>query len=139
MTVLHKVFHFCAAHRYHNPAFSEEENLAAFGEDIHLHGHNYELTISLTGEVNPATGFLADLGRIKQIVTERVLSKLDHKRIDTDLPDIAGQQPSTEVLVAWIWRQLANADLGCRLWRVRLKETPSIYTDYFGPQGNPSS
>jgi len=52
MIVLHKVFHFCAAHRYWNPAWTPEANEAAFGEDIHLHGHNYKLIISVTGEVD---------------------------------------------------------------------------------------
>lgn len=132
MTILHKVFHFCAAHRYHNPAFSDEENLAAFGEDLQLHGHNYTLTVSVTGEVNPDTGFLVDLGRLKDLVGERVIAKLDHKRIDTDVPDFRSMQPSTENMVRWIWDELKAADPGCRLWRIRLEETPTIYTDYYG-------
>ena len=76
MIVLHKVFRFCAAHRYHNPAFSEEENLAAFGEDVRIHGHNYTLTVSVTGEVDPATGFLVDLGHLKDLTaaTAQLLS-----------------------------------------------------------------
>ena len=135
MTILHKVFHFCAAHRYYNPAFSDEQNLAAFGEDLKLHGHNYELTVSVTGEVNPDTGFLCDLGLLKQVVGEKVIARLDHAHIDAEIDEFRTQQPSTENLVRWIWQQLAAQELGCRLWRVRLRETPTIYTDHYGDAG----
>ncbi len=131
--ILHKTFTFCAAHRYHQPAFSEEENQRAFGKDVQLHGHNYTLTISVTGDVDPATGFMVDLGHLKEIVREHVLEKLDHAQIDQDIPWFADKQPSTENLVVWIWNQIAPRLEGARLYRIRLQETPTIYTDYYGP------
>ena len=136
MIILNKVFHFCAAHRYGNPDMSDGENLAAFGEDLRLHGHNYELTISVTGEVNPATGFLADLGHLKEVVKSKVISKVDHSQIEEDIPWFEGKQPSTENMVVWIWEQIADELQDCRLHRIRLQETPTIYTDYYGPKIN---
>ncbi|MDP2361538.1 MAG: 6-carboxytetrahydropterin synthase [bacterium] len=129
MIILHKVFHFCAAHRYWNPVLSEEENVAAFGEDVRLHGHNYRLIVSLTGELDERTGFVADLGRIKTVVRERVIRVLDHARIDTDIDWFSTRQPSTENLLRWIRLQLVDEELGCRVVRLRLHETESIYTD----------
>ena len=134
MIVLNKVFHFCAAHQYFNPSFSAAENEAAFGEDLRLHGHNYILTISVTGAVDPGTGFLMDLGHLKEVVKEHVISHVDHSQIELDIPWFSGKQPSTENMVVWIWEQIdAHLNSGS-LHRVRLQETPTIYTDYYGPQ-----
>jgi 6-pyruvoyltetrahydropterin/6-carboxytetrahydropterin synthase len=130
MIILHKVFHFCAAHRYWNPEMSAAENLATFGEDVRLHGHNYKLVISVTGPLDERTGFVADLGRLKQLVGERVIAELDHKQIETEVEWFRTRQPSTENLVRWIWERLQTPELGCQLVRVRLHETESIYTDY---------
>ncbi len=135
MIVLNKTFTFCAAHRYHNPAFSEAENEQLFGPDVRLHGHNYSLIVSVTGEVNPDTGFLIDLPHLKTVVKAHVLDKLDHTRIDQDIDWFADKQPSTENLVVWIWNQIEpNLEDGV-LYRVRLQETPTIYTDYYGHGG----
>ena len=133
MIILHKTFTFCAAHRYWNEDLSEAENHQAFGEDVRLHGHNYTLTISVTGEVDPATGFIVDLGHLKKVVNTRVIQRLDHSRIDTDIDWFADKQPSTENLVVWIWEQIAPALKSGKLHRVRLVETPTIHTDYYGP------
>ena len=133
MIVLNKEFHFSAAHRYGNPELSEAENLAAFGKDLRLHGHNYTLTVSVTGQVDPCTGFLMDLGYLKQLVEETVISKLDHARIDRDIPWFQDRQPSTENLVVWIWDRLSTGLEPGVLHRIRLQETPTIYTDYDGP------
>ncbi|MEA3286313.1 MAG: 6-carboxytetrahydropterin synthase [Candidatus Marinimicrobia bacterium] len=132
MIVIHKVFHFCAAHRYGNPALSEEENQAAFGPDLKMHGHNYELTVSVTGEINPDTGFIVDLGHLKQVVNERVIQHVDHSQIEVDIPWFKGKQPSTENMVTWIWEQIATYLQDGQLHRIRLQETPTIYTDYYG-------
>jgi len=130
MIVLHKVFHFCAAHRYWNPAWTPEQNEAAFGEDVFLHGHNYKLVISVSGELDEETGFVVDLGRLKRVVGEKVVKVLDHKQIELDVPWFHTRRPSTENLVRWIRDQLVAEELGCRLVRVRLHETESIYTDW---------
>ena len=130
MIILHKVFKFCAAHRYWNDSMSEAENRAVFGEDVRLHGHNYTLVVSVTGELDPRTGFITNLGRLKEVVRREVLDQLDHKQIETEVEWFRSRQPSTENLVLWIQQRLAATGLGCRLLRVRLHETESIYTDW---------
>ena len=130
MIILHKVFKFCAAHRYWNPALSDEENHRLFGEDVRLHGHNYTLVLSVTGELDERTGFVVDLGRLKEVVQREVIAALDHKQIEVEVEDFRHRQPSTENLVLWIRSRLTDERLGCRLLRVRLHETESIYTDW---------
>ncbi len=134
MIVINKVFHFCAAHKYGNSALSEAENQAAFGKDLRMHGHNYILTISVTGEVNPDTGFIVDLGRLKKVVNEQVIQYMDHSQIEVDIPWFKGKQPSTENMVVWMWEQISPHLESNSLKRIRLQETPTIYTDYHGPQ-----
>ncbi|MCF6237605.1 MAG: 6-carboxytetrahydropterin synthase [Candidatus Marinimicrobia bacterium] len=137
MIILNKVFYFCAAHRYGNSDLSDVENQAAFGDDLRLHGHNYELTVSVTGEINPDTGFIVDLGHLKKVVQEQVIQHVDHAQIEQDIPWFAGKQPSTENMVMWIWEQLSAQLKAGQLHRIRLQETPTIYTDYHGPQALP--
>ncbi|MCF7807009.1 MAG: 6-carboxytetrahydropterin synthase [Candidatus Marinimicrobia bacterium] len=133
MIILNKVFYFNAAHQYGNSSMSEAENLAAFGKDVRVHGHNYELTVSVTGEVNPETGFIADLGHLKDVVNTRVVDIVDHSLIEKDIPWFEGKQPSTENMVVWIWDSIEKHLETCTLHRIRLQETPTIYTDYYGP------
>jgi len=134
MIVLNKMFQFCAAHQYGNPTLSQAENEAIFGEDLNIHGHNYELTVSVTGEVDPATGFLVDLGHLKDIVKNHVISLVDHSQIEKDIPWFKGKQPSTENMVVWMWEQIDSRLESGKLHRLRLKETPTIFTDYYGPE-----
>ena len=98
-TYLTKVFSFCAAHQYGNKKWSDQENWEVFGKDTRVHGHNYTLHVTVTGEINPDSGFLVDLGHLKKIVNEHVVDVLDHSQFDKDIPWFEGKQPSTEVLV----------------------------------------
>lgn len=134
MIILNKKFYFNAAHQYGNPAMSEAENLAAFGKDLRVHGHNYELTVSISGEVNPDTGFIADLGHVKDVVNKHVIDIVDHSLIEKDIPWFQGKQPSTENMVIWIWDSIENHLESGKLHRIRLQETPTIFTDYYGPE-----
>ncbi len=127
-----KVFHFCAAHRYGHSDWSDERNWDVFGPDARVHGHNYALEVTVTGPVNPATGFCVDLGELKQIVGEHVISKLDHAQIEKDVPWFKGKQPSSENMVQFIWDEIASRLEGPKLYRIRLRETPTIFTDYYG-------
>ena len=133
MLIITKKFHFCAAHRYQQPKWSQEHNREVFGADHRNHGHNYELEVSLTGKVDPKTGFLADLEAVKRTVEERVLAPLDHSTIQEDIAWFKERQPSSENLVVYIWEQLAGSlPTGVRLTRLRLFETPTIYAEYDG-------
>ncbi len=127
-----KSFHFCAAHKYGHEDWSEEKNWDTFGPDSKLHGHNYTLEVMVTGDIDPATGFLIDLGELKDIVNTHVLDKLDHSRIEKDIPWFEGRQPSSENMVRFIWNEINARLKGASLYRVRLRETPTIFTDYYG-------
>ena len=132
LTVTRRV-HFNAAHRLHNPAWSDEKNRQVFGpcNNPNYHGHNYELDISVEGEIDPATGYVVDLGVVKQIAEEAVLSVLDHKNLNLDVPQLQGINPTTENLVVVIWQMLRDRLPG-RLVRLVLWETPRNSVEYDG-------
>lgn len=127
-----KVYYFCAAHQYGNPKWSEAKNKEVFGPDARVHGHNYQLEVTVTGEIDPDTGFLIDLGELSKIVNDNVLSKLDHSQFEKDLPYFKDKQPSSENLVIFIWQEISKRLTGAKLHRIRIIETPTIYTDYYG-------
>ncbi|MBI4419211.1 MAG: 6-carboxytetrahydropterin synthase [Gemmatimonadetes bacterium] len=132
LTVTRRV-HFNAAHRLHNPALSDAENRRVFGlcNNPNYHGHNYELDVSVEGAVDPATGYVANLGLVKQIVEERVVARFDHRNLNLDVPELAGVNPTTEHLAVTIWRLLEGQVPG-RLKRIVLWETPRNYVEYDG-------
>ena len=127
-----KVYHFCAAHQYGHSEWSDEKNWEVFGPDAKVHGHNYELHVTVTGDINSETGFVVDLGELSEIVNKYVLSKLDHSQFDKDLPWFGDKQPSSENLVIFIWNEISKYLSVTKLHRIRIVETPTIYTDYFG-------
>ena len=132
-TFLTKVFSFCAAHQYGNEKWTEQENWDVFGKDTRVHGHNYTLHVTVTGKVNPDSGFLVDLGHLKKIVNTHVVDVLDHSQIEKDIEWFKDKQPSSEVLVVWIWDQIVKDFKEAKLHRIRLVETFTIHTDYYGP------
>ena len=132
-TFLTKVFSFCAAHQYGNKKWTEQENWDVFGKDTRVHGHNYTLHVTVTGKVNPDSGFLVDLGHLKKIVNTHVVDVLDHSQIEKDIEWFKDKQPSSEVLVVWIWDQIVKDFKEAKLHRIRLVETFTIHTDYYGP------
>lgn len=130
-----KVFHFCAAHQYGNEKWDDKKNEKVFGSDIKLHGHNYTLEVTVTGTINPDTGFVVDLETLKEIVEKNIISELDHSCFDRDIPWFKEKQPSSENLVQYIWTKLEPELGSVRLVRIRVRETPTIFTDYYGDGG----
>ena len=129
---LTKVFHFNAAHKYGHDDWSAEKNLEVFGLDSRVHGHNYTLEVMVTATVNPETGFIFDLEELKDIVQKNVIDILDHSQLDKDVEWFEDKQPSTENLVKFIWDQIKPRLTNGTLHRIRLHETPTIFTDYYG-------
>ncbi len=125
---------FNAAHRVHNPAFSDEENARLFGKcnNAHGHGHNYTLDVSVAGEVDPDTGYVFDLGQLKELVKREVVNAVDHHNLNMDVPFMAGVIPTSENLVVQIWRILDNKIPSGRLRRLVLWETENNYVEYDG-------
>ena len=134
MPLLTKQYKFCAAHRYWNDKLSDKENKELFGKDIFIHGHNYILDITITGPINIDSGFIINLKDLNKIVEEKVIELLDHIQIDKDLDWFDNRQPSTENMVLFIWDQIVNdIDSPAKLHSIKLQETPTIFTEYFGP------
>ncbi len=127
--------HFSAAHRLHNAAREPAWNEKTFGacNNPNFHGHNYELEVTVSGEIDPTTGFVIDLVVLKRLVDENVVSVLDHKNLNLDVPWFAKHIPTAENIAVFCWEQLATRLPAGRLANIRLWETPRNYVDYQGP------
>jgi 6-pyruvoyltetrahydropterin/6-carboxytetrahydropterin synthase len=124
--------HFNAAHRLYNEQWSNEQNAATFGKCSlpHYHGHNYELEIKVTGEVNPLTGFVMDLKLLSDLVNEKVLEKFDHKNLNVDTEEFKSLNPTAENIAIVIHDLLRpHIDPTLDLF-IRLFETPRNYVEY---------
>jgi len=127
---------FNAAHKLSRQDWSDDKNKAVFGKcaNPNWHGHNYELFVTVKGEVNPETGFLVDLKWLKDIMNIHVVDKIDHMNLNLDVDFMAGKLASTENLAIAIWDILlphikaANASLHC----IKIYETENNYVEYFG-------
>lgn len=135
MVYLTRVEHFNAAHKLYNPQWDLQKNEEVFGKcaNENWHGHNYELFVTLKGDVDADTGFLCDAKKLSLLIKEFVLDKLDHKNLNVDVPFLKDKMCTTENVAKAIWQQLqphlpANANLHC----IKLCETPRIYAEYFG-------
>lgn len=127
--------HFCAAHRLGRDDWSAERNAAVFGAcaNPNWHGHNYELDVTVEGDIDAETGFVLDLKQLRELVEGRVIEQLDHRNLNVDVPWLAGVNPTTENLVVAIWRRIAGAlPERVRLARLMLWETPRNYVEYDG-------
>lgn len=127
---------FNAAHRLYRPDFTDEKNMEVFGKcsNPNWHGHNYELFVTVKGEINPETGFLINLKNLSQLVRERVTDKLDHRNINLEVEFMQGKTASTEGLAVAIWNQLEQPirDLGAELHCIRIHESENNSVEYFG-------
>ena len=129
---LTKIFYFNAAHQYGHKNWPSEKNWDVFGPDSKIHGHNYTLEVMVTGPINKETGFIIDLGDLKKIVKTHVIDILDHSQFDVEVSWFKNRQPSSENLVKYIWHQIEPRLKDAKLYRIRLHETPTIFTDYYG-------
>lgn len=127
--------HFSAAHRLAREDWTEERNRRVFGAcaNPNWHGHNYELAVTVEGEVDPGTGYVLDLKDLREVVEELVIADVDHRNLNLDVEWLAGVNPTTENLVVSIWERLAGAlPERVRLCRLVLWETPRNYVEYEG-------
>ena len=126
--------HFNAAHRLYNPDRSEEWNTRVFGvcSNPNYHGHNYELDVTVEGEVDPETGYVIDINVLKHLVEEKLLAHLDHRNLNVDVAHFQRTIPTAENIAVYCWQVLAPLMPAGRLRRIRLWETPRNYVDYEG-------
>ena len=126
--------HFNAAHRLHNKNWTDEKNEKIFGKCNYqnYHGHNYELIVSVTGKINPETGYVIDMGELKKIIKNEIEERLDHKNLNLDVPHFSKTIPSAENICIYIYDILKdNIDSQFKL-SVRLYETPRNFVEYSG-------
>ncbi len=129
-----RIVRFNAAHRVYNPAFSDDENNRIFGKcnNPNWHGHNYTLEITVEGTIDERTGYVIDLGELKQLAMRELVAQVDHKNLNLDVPFMAGKIPTTENFVVGCWAILAPQVTPARLTHLRLWETENHYVDYDG-------
>lgn len=127
--------HFSAAHRLFRDDWSPERNAEVFGDcaNPNWHGHNYEIDVTVAGDVDPETGFVVDLKRLRDLVRRRVVDDVDHRNLNLEVPWLEGVNPTTENLVVAIWDRLeGHVPGGARLDRIVLRETPRNHVEYTG-------
>jgi len=124
--------HFNAAHRLHNDKWSDEKNKQIFGlcNNPLYHGHNYELEVKLTGEVDPETGFLYDLKVLKDIIKEHIENHLDHKNLNLEVDEFKELNPTAENICFVIYTILRSKIESEYEITVKLWETPRNYVQY---------
>jgi len=124
--------HFNAAHRLHTPSWSDEKNREMYGKcnNPNYHGHNYDLEVRLSGEIDPVTGYLYDLSDLATVIKTEVEDRYDHKNLNLDCPEFKDQNPTAELICYEIYKILRKhidekLDIGVKLW-----ETPRNYVEY---------
>jgi len=126
--------HFNAAHRLYRKDWSHEKNNTVFGKcnNPNYHGHNYELIASVTGKINPETGYVIDIKDLKDIIKSEVEDAFDHKNLNIDVPEFKELNPTAENIVVVIYNKIKNKlDSNLEL-EVTLYETPRNFVSYSG-------
>ncbi len=133
ISVFRKV-HFNAAHRLHNPNWSDEKNKEIFGKcnNPSYHGHNYDLIVKVKGEIDPETGYVIDMKYLKDLIGEHVLERFDHKNLNVDTEEFKNVNPTAENIAVVIWNILRHHIDPAHELSVRLYETPRNFVEYDG-------
>ena len=130
-TVCRKM-HFNEAHRLNNPNWSAEKNRNIFGlcNNANFHGHNYQLTVKVSGEINPETGFVIDTKLLKDIILTEVIDSFDHKNLNLDTVEFAELNPTAENIAAVIWHKLRDKINPKHTLKIELHETERNIVEY---------
>ena len=127
---------FSAAHRLFRSDWDDSKNMEVFGpcSNPNWHGHNYELFVTVKGPVDPGTGFVINIKELSKVIHKKVIQKLDHKNMNTEVDFMEGRLASTENLAVAIWNELEQpvAMLGIQLHCIRVKETENNFVEYYG-------
>ena len=126
--------HFNAAHRLHNPAWPDEQNQRIFGRcnNPNYHGHNYNLTVRLTGEIDPETGYVYDMKRLSDLIKREVLDRYDHRNLNLDTAEFRDLNPTAENMAVVIWQRLRPHLAAALALSVTLYETDRNFVEYHG-------
>lgn len=133
LTVYRKA-HFNAAHRLYRKDWTDEENFAFFGKcsNPNYHGHNYELEVGVSGEIDKKTGFLMDMNLLRDLIKEEVEEAFDHKNLNLEVPEFKTLNPTMENIAMVIWEKLRKRiDTKYKI-TIKLYETPRNYVVFTG-------
>jgi len=124
--------HFNAAHRLHNPGWDDATNIKVFGKcnNPNYHGHNYELIVRITGETDPATGYVYDLKLLSDLIHDQILERFDHKNLNEDTEEFKNLNPTAENIVIVIYRLLRDKIDSKLDLHLRLYETERNFVEY---------
>jgi 6-pyruvoyltetrahydropterin/6-carboxytetrahydropterin synthase len=134
IVTVHRKAHFNAAHRLYNVTWSDARNATVFGKcaNPNYHGHNYELIVGVTGEINPETGFVMDMKVLKHIIETEIEQVFDHKNLNLEIPYFEKKNPTAENIAVLIWNILRKKiELPLQI-EVTLYETPRNFVIYKG-------
>ncbi len=126
--------HFNAAHRLFRADWSMEKNDSVFGKcnNPNFHGHNYDLTVSVTGEIDPETGYVMDVKILSDLIKAEIEDAFDHKNLNLDVPEFKDLNPTAENIVVVIWNKLRSKIKSENNLKVVLYETPRNFVTYKG-------
>lgn len=124
--------HFNAAHRLHNPAWDQAENQRVFGacNNQYFHGHNYELIVKVTGEIDPETGYLIDMKVLSDLIKEKVLNRYDHRNLNMEIEEFKTVNPTAENIAVVIYNLLRPEIPADKGLQIRLYETERNFVEY---------
>ncbi len=131
---VNRISHFNAAHRLYNADWSDARNATVFGKcaNPNFHGHNYELIVGVTGEINPETGFVMDMKVLKQLIEDEIEAKFDHKNLNIEVTEFKTLNPTAENIAVVIWQILRKKiELTLEIV-VTLYETPRNFVTFKG-------
>ena len=131
---VHRKAHFNAAHRLFNPKWSDEKNAAIFGKcsNPNYHGHNYDLTVSVTGEIDKETGFVMDLAILRRLIKSEIEELLDHKNLNVEVEEFENLNPTAENISVVIYNKLRDKIREDLDLSIKLYETPRNFVTYSG-------
>ena len=134
IVTVHRKAYFNAAHRLYNNEWSDDRNEAIFGKcaNPHYHGHNYELIVSVTGEINPKTGFVMDMKQLKELIKDQIEERFDHKNLNEQVPAFKKLNPTAENMSVVIWNLLRPYIPKHLQLSITLYETPRNFVSYSG-------
>ncbi len=134
MLYLTKKLKFSAAHRLYNPTFSFEKNEEVYDKcnNLNGHGHNYSLEVTVKGIPDVQTGYVIDLKKLKCLISEEIIEKVDHKNLNLDVPILEGIIPTVENLAVIFWSILKSKLPSGELHCIKLWETEDSFVEYFG-------
>jgi len=131
---VHRKAHFNAAHRLYNKNWSDEKNLEVFSKcsNPNYHGHNYELIVALTGEIDPETGYVYDLGKLRVLIKTEIEDAFDHKNLNLDVEEFQDLNPTAENISVVIYQKLRKYIPNNLDMKITLYETPRNFVSYSG-------